>query len=153
MGQRQAALERAIAALDAQADLRVRRQAPWFETEPVGLADQPWFLNTVIEVQTVLGPRALLGACQVVEAALGRRPRARWGPREIDVDVLLYGAWVIAEPGLCVPHAQLGARAFVLVPLLALLPEGVEPRTGVAFRALAARLDDDKKVRPFLKRS
>lgn len=133
--------------------LRVLRCASLYETEPLGVADQPWFLNTVVEAYTVLAPRALLRRCKAVEAQLGRRPSVRWGPREIDVDIVLYGQWVIREPDLWIPHPQMGRRAFVLAPLLELMPQGVDPLSGAALADLAAQIDDAKKVELLRRRS
>lgn len=143
----------AIAALEDGPLLRVLRCASLYETEPLGVADQPWFLNTVVEAYTALAPRALLRRCKAVEAQLGRRPSVRWGPREIDVDIVLYGQWVIREPDLWIPHPQMGRRAFVLAPLLELMPQGVDPLSGAALADLAAQIDDAKKVELLRRRS
>jgi len=126
--------------------------ASFYETEPVGVSDQPWFLNSVLEVATEAGPWALLARCKAVEAELGRVTRARWGPRELDVDVLLYGNWIVHSPALTVPHPRMHERGFVLAPLAELFPEGVDPRSGEQLGRLASRFRDAKKVKP-LKRS
>ncbi len=93
------------------------------ETEPWGVEDQPRFLNQVLEVEWPGSARQLLAAVQQVEAAVGRRPTFRWGPREIDVDILLFGEEAIDEPDLQVPHPRLGERPFVLEPLRELRPD------------------------------
>jgi 2-amino-4-hydroxy-6-hydroxymethyldihydropteridine diphosphokinase len=88
------------------------------ETEPWGYPDQPWFLNAVAELETELAPRELLERLLEIESGLGRtRNGPRYGPRTIDLDLLLYGDLVVAEPGLTVPHARLAERLFVLEPL------------------------------------
>ena len=133
--------------------LRVVRRASLYETEPLGVPDQPWFLNTAVEVCTELSPRALLGRCKAVEYRLGRRPSLRWGPREIDVDILLYGQWLVREPDLWIPHPQMRHRRFVLAPLLELIPRSVDPASGVAWAALALQIDDAKKVELLKRRS
>ena len=89
------------------------------ETEPVGITDQPRFLNQVLEVETALEPRPLLETVKRVEQKLGRKARERWGPREIDIDILRYNGRRIDEPGLRIPHPELKNRPF----LLALLDE------------------------------
>lgn len=152
VGRRQQALSAAIYALQDAEHLRVVRCASLYETEPVGVTDQPWFLNTAVEVCTALSPRALLGRCKAVEHRLGRRPGVRWGPREIDVDILLYGQWLVREPDLWIPHPQMRQRAFVLKPLLELAPHGVDPVSGVAWAALAEQMDEVKKVKLLRKR-
>jgi 2-amino-4-hydroxy-6-hydroxymethyldihydropteridine diphosphokinase len=93
------------------------------ETEPWGVTDQPLFLNQVIEVLWVKGPRALLRAALAVEADVGRTATYRWGPREIDIDLLLFDDLVVSEPGLEVPHPRMWEREFVLVPLGELRPD------------------------------
>lgn len=153
VGRRQQALSAAICALEDAQHLCVVRSASVYETEPIGVPDQPWFLNTAVEVCTGLSPRALLGRCKAVENQLGRRPSVRWGPREIDVDVLLYGQWLVREPDLWIPHPQMRHRKFVLAPLLELIPQGVDPVSGVAWTALVVQIDDAKKVELLRKRS
>ncbi|TMD11192.1 MAG: 2-amino-4-hydroxy-6-hydroxymethyldihydropteridine diphosphokinase [Chloroflexi bacterium] len=84
------------------------------ETEPVGVRDQPRFLNQVLEVETPLEPRPLLEAVKTIEQQLGRTARVRWGPREIDIDILRYNGRTVDEPGLHIPHAELQNRSFLL---------------------------------------
>jgi len=89
------------------------RESGVAETEPVGVVDQPRFLNQVLEVETLLEPRALLDTIKRVEAELGRQARQRWGPREIDIDILRYDERTVSEPGLRIPHPELGNRPFL----------------------------------------
>jgi 2-amino-4-hydroxy-6-hydroxymethyldihydropteridine diphosphokinase len=122
-----------------------------YETEPVGeVSDQPEFLNACVRVETRLRPDALLRACKKVEAALGRELSGpgyvHHGPRPIDVDVLLLGDGEFESEALCVPHRELTARRFVLVPLLELDPQLVVPGAGPATEALAA-LGDAQGIR------
>jgi 2-amino-4-hydroxy-6-hydroxymethyldihydropteridine diphosphokinase len=118
-----------------------------YETTPVGGVAQDDFLNACLRVETELEPHALLHACKAVEAALGRELAGpgyvRWGPRPIDVDVLLLGDEVVDAPDLQVPHRELVNRRFVLVPLLELDPDVVVPGAGRAADALAALGEDD----------
>ena len=111
-----------------------------YETKPWGYAHQPSFLNLVCRVDTNLAPQELLGAAQEVERILGRAPTFRYGPRVIDVDILLYGDRVVDTQDLRVPHPLLGERAFVLVPLAEIAPELVHPELGVSIRELLERL-------------
>ena len=100
-----------------------------YQTDPVGgPGDQPPYLNAVVELDTDLSPRALLGVCRRLEEAAGRLRDVRWGPRTLDVDVLLVGDLVVDDPDLTVPHPRMGERAFVLVPLHDLAPELVGDR-------------------------
>ncbi len=113
LGDRAGYLEAAREALpDARITLvRASRVA---ETEPVGVHDQPRFLNQVLEVETSLEPRPLLEAVKKIEQQLGRSARQRWGPREIDIDILRYDGRTVDEPGLHIPHAELQNRPFLL---------------------------------------
>jgi 2-amino-4-hydroxy-6-hydroxymethyldihydropteridine diphosphokinase len=117
--------------LAAAGRLGPRRLSPIVETEPWGYTDQPRFLNAVAELETDLTPRALLDRLLEVERELGRvREGPRYGPRTIDLDLLLHGDAVIDEPGLTVPHPRLGERLFVLEPLFALDPGLFVPGKG-----------------------
>jgi 2-amino-4-hydroxy-6-hydroxymethyldihydropteridine diphosphokinase len=108
------------------------------ETEPWGYEEQPRFLNAVAEVETDLAPRALLDRLLEVERELGRdRAGPRWGPRTIDLDLLLYGELAVEEPGLAVPHPHLAERLFVLEPLAELAPAQKIPGNGTVSQALA----------------
>jgi 2-amino-4-hydroxy-6-hydroxymethyldihydropteridine diphosphokinase len=102
---------------------RLLRESSVRETEPFGVTDQPRFLNQVIEVDWAGGPRALLDAAKGVEAAVGRTPTYRWGPREIDVDILLFGDESVADPDLVIPHPGLREREFMREPLAELRPD------------------------------
>jgi len=139
VGDRRAHLQAAVDALPAHG-VDVVASSSVYDTEPVGeVLDQPEFLNAVVRIETVLGPEALLDACKAVERELGRAAGGvRHGPRPIDVDVLLLGDVAFASERLRLPHAEVTARRFVLVPLLEVDPDVVLP-TGVrAADALAA---------------
>lgn len=134
LGDREAAIRRASALIGA------RRLSAIVETEPWGLEEQPPFLNAVAELDTELPPRALLDVLLEVERQLGReRVGPRWGPRTIDLDLLVYGDLTIDEPGLVVPHPYLKERRFVLEPLAELAPGLEIPGSGTV-RALLAGL-------------
>jgi 2-amino-4-hydroxy-6-hydroxymethyldihydropteridine diphosphokinase len=147
LGDRLAALRRAVALLDAAHGVRVVRSSRVFETAPVG-PPQPDFLNAVIEVETSLTPRRLLEACMGVERELGRERHERWGPRTIDVDVLTFDDLEIDEPDLQVPHPRMHERAFVLVPLGELDADPPLPR-GRRLADVSLPPDDVLGVRPF----
>lgn len=109
-------------------------------TKPVGVTDQPDFLNAVIGVRTALGPLDVLRVCGRVEERLGRERTIRWGPRVIDIDILLYEGAAVDEEGLVVPHPRMLERAFVLIPLAEIAPD-VEVAEGVTAREAAGRID------------
>lgn len=130
-------LERALAAIDRLPGTRRVATSPFYRTPPVGPQDQPDFCNAVAGIETELEPLPLLDALQAIETAEGRRRGRRWGPRTLDLDILLYGDCRIDEPRLRVPHPYLHERAFVLIPLAAVAPDAVVPGRGRA-AALAA---------------
>jgi 2-amino-4-hydroxy-6-hydroxymethyldihydropteridine diphosphokinase len=135
LGDRRATIEEAVALLEgvvATSELR--------ETDPVGVTDQPAFLNGAVAIETDLSPRELLDLLLAVERRLGRERRERWGPRTIDLDLLLYGDETIDEAGLTVPHPRLHERRFALEPLAELDPDLVVPGRG-RVSELLARLD------------
>lgn len=132
LGERELTIRRAAELIGASRLSRLR------ETEPWGLADQPPFLNAAAELETGLGARALLETLLAVELELGRvRDGRRWGPRTIDLDLLLYGGETIDEPGLSVPHPFLHERRFVLEPLVELDPRLEVPGRGNVSALLA----------------
>jgi 2-amino-4-hydroxy-6-hydroxymethyldihydropteridine diphosphokinase len=125
MGDRAAQLQFALDGLAARAG-RVVAISPVYETEPVGGPSQPDYLNAVVAVETALSPRELLGVAKALEAEAGRPPPdpdRRWGPRPLDVDVLMVGDERVHEPDLVVPHPRIHQRAFVLAPLADVAPE------------------------------
>jgi 2-amino-4-hydroxy-6-hydroxymethyldihydropteridine diphosphokinase len=103
------------------------RPASLYSTAPREILDQPWFLNTAIEVNTTLGPEELLAACLAVEHENQRiRDRAK-GPRTLDIDIIFYGSEIIRQPGLTIPHPSFSLRRFVLAPLVEIAPDFVDP--------------------------
>jgi 2-amino-4-hydroxy-6-hydroxymethyldihydropteridine diphosphokinase len=123
LGPREATILRAVDLLAAQPGIEVLELSSLSETEPVGFTDQPTFVNGAVSLETSLSPRELLDALLRVEHELGRvRSGERWGPRTIDLDLLLYGDEVVDEPGLTVPHPRLLERRFALEPLAELEP-------------------------------
>lgn len=138
VGNRRENLDHAVELLAAEPGVRVLAVSSVRETDPVGYEDQPHFLNAACAVETELGPRELLERLLAIERALGReRTGPRFGPRTIDLDLLLYGNETLDEPGLTVPHPRLAERLFVLEPLHELAPDLVLP-DGRAIRDLVA---------------
>jgi 2-amino-4-hydroxy-6-hydroxymethyldihydropteridine diphosphokinase len=131
LGDREATLRRALARLNATLGVRVVAVSSFRETDPVGFTEQPKFVNAVAAVETELDPRALLETLLSIERAMGRtRDGPRFGPRTIDLDLLLFGDEVVDEPGLRVPHPRLHERTFVLKPLAELEPGLIVPGRG-----------------------
>jgi 2-amino-4-hydroxy-6-hydroxymethyldihydropteridine diphosphokinase len=123
LGDPRAAMRAALRVLDGDPATQLVRVSSLYRTPPWGKTDQPDFLNAVAELRTTLSPRALLELCLSAEASLHRVRDERWGPRRIDLDILLYGDLEIDEEGLRVPHPRMLERAFVLVPLGEIAPE------------------------------
>lgn len=139
LGDRERSLRRALELLDAREGIRVVRVSSLRETEPWGPVEQPAFVNAAAELETSLEPRELLEALLAVERRLGRvREGPRYGPRTIDLDLLVYGDAVVSEPGLELPHPRLHERRFALEPLAELDPALVVPGLGRVSALLAA---------------
>ena len=140
LGPREETLRRAVELIDRTPGVDVLAVSELRETEPVGAVDQPPFLNGAVALETSLSARELLDLLLDVECELGRVRNERWGPRLVDLDLLLYGAETIDEPGLRVPHPRLHERRFALEPLAELDPDLVIPGRG-RVSALVAALD------------
>lgn len=123
IGDKAANIARAIALLTEAGDVRLVGRSRNFATEPWGKTDQDWFVNACIAVATQLSARGLLGRCQEIESQMGRVPTEQWGPRIIDVDLLVYRDAVVRDPDLVLPHPHIGERAFVLAPLMDIAPD------------------------------
>jgi 2-amino-4-hydroxy-6-hydroxymethyldihydropteridine diphosphokinase len=130
-------------ALELLVELGPIRSSTVRETDPVGVTDQPKFLNAVAELETDLPARELLEGLLEIECRLGRdrSSEQRWGPRTIDLDLLLYGQETIDEPGLSVPHPRLAERRFVLEPLCELAPDLILPNGGPVRDLLATQVE------------
>jgi 2-amino-4-hydroxy-6-hydroxymethyldihydropteridine diphosphokinase len=113
-------------------------QSKIYETDPVGYISQPQFLNQVVKLETICGPRELLNETRSIENALGRTRSFPFAPRTIDIDIILYEDLIIDEPGLIIPHPRMHERRFVLTPLLELTPHLVHPRMEKPMAALEA---------------
>jgi 2-amino-4-hydroxy-6-hydroxymethyldihydropteridine diphosphokinase len=137
LGDREGHLREAIALVGAEG-LRVLRVSSLYETEPMEVRDQPWFLNLVVEAETDLFPKQVLARIRKIELGLGRRRGRPKGPRTIDIDILLYGESVIETTELIVPHPRLAERRFVLEPLVELVPELRHPVNRRTMRELLA---------------
>jgi 2-amino-4-hydroxy-6-hydroxymethyldihydropteridine diphosphokinase len=148
LGDRAQQLARACATLHQHPAITVQAVSSLYHTAPVGVTDQAWFLNAVARLQTSLTPTALLSVTQAIERRLGRTPAPRWGPRVIDIDILLYDAVYLQRPFLTIPHPALHERAFVLVPLQELAPDLQLPG-GTRVRNLLATLPNDAGVQRY----
>ena len=141
IGDRASHLGQALRSLASAGNIVIRRASSIYETAPWGFTEQPKFLNCVVEIETVLSPSQLLDSVKVIENKMGRVPTVRYGPRPIDIDILLYGDLVIDwdTPDLKIPHVSMVHRAFVLVPLAEIAGHLQHPTAGVSISELSKR--------------
>ena len=146
MGKPAAACREALVKLAEIPGVKLLRSSPLYRTEPVGPQEQAWFINAVAEVRSDLSPRKLFSALKETERRMGRSAGTKWGPRVIDLDLLLYGQEVVQEGGLVIPHQEMHRRRFVLVPLCELASYAIHPAFGVSVCGLLDRLTDPARV-------
>jgi len=147
LGDREGSLRRAIELLDAHPRIRVLKVSGLYETAPRDRAGQPDFLNCAVEISSGLQPREVLGVCAEIEGRLGRKREERFGPRPIDLDILLYREEIISDDDLAVPHPRLSERRFVLEPLGEIAPDLMVPGAGTSVRDLLGRPADGQIVK------
>jgi 2-amino-4-hydroxy-6-hydroxymethyldihydropteridine diphosphokinase len=126
LGNREENCEKAIQLL-MEYGASVSKRSSMIETEPWGIGDQPKFINMVVEIETGLEPEKLLGILKKIERDTGRKPSKRWGPRVIDLDILLYEDLIVKSPELEIPHPGISEREFILKPLSEIAPDKIHP--------------------------
>ncbi|MFZ1977155.1 MAG: 2-amino-4-hydroxy-6-hydroxymethyldihydropteridine diphosphokinase [Bacteroidota bacterium] len=146
-GRRERYLLRALAELDRISGSFFMVQSSIYETEPVGIKEQPPFLNMAVELETDIDVQTLFGLLQEIEQKLGRTKSVRWGPREIDIDILYYGDTIMETEQLTLPHPGIPVRRFVLQPLSEIAPDFIDPREHRTIAALLKNCPDTSAVR------
>ena len=146
IGDRLKHLQNAIHALSKTEGINLQEISSVYKTDPVGYEAQGQFLNGVAAIQTSLSPLSLLHTLKEIETVIGRQHRIRWGPREIDLDILIYGNLCVQTEKLVIPHPEMHLRDFVLVPLVEIAPDLVHPVFQESIQTLLERLEDGKSV-------
>ena len=146
IGDRLTYIQNAIHALSETEGIALQKVSSIYQTDPVGYETQAQFLNGVAAIQTNLPPLTLLHILKDIEAVVGRQHRTRWGPREIDLDILIYGDLCLQTEKLVIPHAEMHHRRFVLVPLAEIAPDVVHPVFQETVQTLLECLEDDKSA-------
>ncbi len=146
LGDRKKHIAEALERLERRTDIKVIKSSSLYVTEPIGYVGQDWFLNCVVEVMTSMPPRELLSHCLSIEEQMGRTRTMQWGPRIIDLDILLYDDTVIEDDELTVPHPNMDKRRFVLVPIVEIAPDVIHPKLNKTVTDLLKNLKDAHKV-------
>lgn len=150
VGDRLGHLTQALRLLAEREETLITGWSSVYETEPVGYTNQPYFLNMAVELETKLSPEHLLAATREIECNQGRVREIHWGPRTLDIDILLYGDRVYADENLVIPHPRMTERAFVMIPLAELSPGLVIPGYGETVAVVAGRLKGKNGVKRWM---
>jgi 2-amino-4-hydroxy-6-hydroxymethyldihydropteridine diphosphokinase len=145
-GRRVRAIRDGLCAISEKFD--IIRLSRFYAGEPRGRGDQPWFLNVAVAGHTALSPDGLLALAKEVEGRAGRGAGPRWGPRELDVDIILMGGRVVREPHLTIPHASMAERRFCLLPVSEIAPRAIVPPGGETVAELLEACTDTSEVFP-----
>ena len=149
LNDKMANLNKAMELIEQDSKVNVLKRSSVYQTEPVGIKDQPLFLNMVMEVETEFSPIDLLNFLQDIEKQMGRKKEKKWGPRNIDLDLLLYEDQIINSAELTLPHAQMHQRKFVLIPLAEIAKEKIHPLKKQTISDLLEDLKEDSQVELF----
>ena len=140
LGNKRENITRAIGRINAYEEISIKEKSGFYDTAPVGGPPQPDYVNCVIEMETEIEPQTLLKEFKKIEVELGRKSGVRWGPRVVDLDILLYGDRIINDHNLKIPHERMHERIFVLEPLCEISSDIKHPVSGISFSELLEKL-------------
>ncbi len=140
LGNKKENITRAIGRIDAYGEICIKEKSGFYDTAPVGGPPQPDYVNCVIGLETEIEPQTLLKEFKKIEIGLGRKPGVRWGPRVIDLDILLFGDRIVNDHNLKIPHERMHERVFVLEPLCEISPDIKHPVSGISIFKLLEKL-------------
>lgn len=146
IGDKTANCKKAIELLKENPQIKVTKISDFYETEPVGYKEQEWFVNCAVEIETDLNPQELILLCQTIESKLGRKRKIKYGPRIIDLDILLYNNDIIDTTELKIPHPEMHKRSFVLKPLSDIAPDAVHPVLKKTIEKLLNNLTEESAI-------
>jgi 2-amino-4-hydroxy-6-hydroxymethyldihydropteridine diphosphokinase len=137
---------KAIERLNAHPDLTLVARSSLYQSEPFGITDQDWFVNSVVQITTGLSPEKLLEVCLSIELKMGRTRTEKWGPRIVDLDILFYDDLILKQDGLEIPHPGIAERSFVLSPMNEIAPDFVHPGLKKNIEALMRKIQNPQQV-------
>lgn len=152
LGDRLLNLKMAVLEMEKSDSVSMLEFSPVYQTEPVGKEDQPWFLNSIALIETSFRPPPLLDYLLGIEKAMDRQRREKWGPRNIDLDILLFDDLIIDSDRLAIPHPQMHKRRFVLLPLVRMNPNLLHPLLKKTVEELLMECEDSSRVELFAKK-
>ncbi len=137
---------KAVERLNTHPNLTLIARSSLYQSEPFGITDQDWFVNSVVQLTTSLSPEELLRACLSIEQAMGRTRTKKWGPRIIDLDILFYDDLILKQEGLEIPHSGIAERSFVLAPMNEIAPEFIHPKLKKSIQTLLMEIPNPQQV-------
>jgi len=137
---------KAVERLTAHPDLTLVARSSLYQSEPFGITDQDWFVNSVVQLTTSFSPEDLLRACLSIEQAMGRTRTKKWGPRIIDLDILFYDGLILKQKGLEIPHPGIAERSFVLAPMSEIAPNFIHPKLKKPIQTLLMEIPNPQQV-------
>jgi 2-amino-4-hydroxy-6-hydroxymethyldihydropteridine diphosphokinase len=146
LGDKTLRIQKAVNLISQILDVKLIISSSYYKTEPVGFTEQDWFVNSCILIETKLSASDLLSKLKYIEKKLGRKPRAKWHEREIDIDIILFGEEIIKSDTVQIPHPEMHKRSFVLVPACEIAPNMIHPIFKISIFEISKKLNDPKAI-------